>query len=77
MYQSPERLAKMMDAVEQTAKMRSRDVQCPLCGHKAFRVYEGSYGYLEAKCKVCKRISTYNLVSMRRIRTHHTDQRTA
>lgn len=70
MYQSPERLSMMMEAVQCTAKMRSRMVTCPQCGHPAFRVYEGTIGYLETKCKSCKKIVTYNLLSMRRVRNY-------
>lgn len=58
----------MMAAVEFPAERRIKDVRCKKCGHKAFRVYEGACGYLEAKCKVCKNVCTYDLSAMRRIR---------
>ena len=61
----------MVDAVELPAEMRLKDVRCKKCGHKAFRICEGSSGYLEAKCKVCKYICTYDLSALRRIRLNN------
>ncbi len=69
MYQCPtERMNEMLKAVRTTSAMRSRTVECPYCGHKMFTVYEGTTGYIQTKCSKCKRISPFNLVSMRRVR---------
>ena len=68
MYEPRKELVAMMAAVEFPAERRIKDVRCKKCGHKAFRVYEGACGYLEAKCKVCKNVCTYDLSAMRRIR---------
>ena len=40
-------------------------VKCPVCGQCKVGVYKGSKGYLSARCKVCNRISVYDLVGMK------------
>lgn len=39
-------------------------VKCPVCEQSKVGVYKGSKGYLSARCKVCNRISVYDLEGM-------------
>lgn len=40
-------------------------VKCPVCGQSKVGVYKGSKGYLSTRCKVCNRISVYDLEGMK------------
>jgi len=45
---------------------KSRAIGCHYCGHKTIMVYEDSTGYVNAKCKKCRRNAIYNVALRRR-----------
>lgn len=59
---------KYLRAKERIVCQTKRDIRCPHCNHIAFAVYSDSVGFIETKCKKCKREVLIDLVSMRRTR---------
>ena len=62
-----EELQKKIDyALEAIRNKKQRFLECPYCKHKAFQVHENTTGYITAKCSKCGRITTFDLLRMRR-----------
>ena len=70
---SEEMMMKVKRAVESIRNKESKDVKCPYCNHTAFVVYLGATGFVENKCRKCKRSVVVDLVSMRRIKHHQSN----
>lgn len=64
---SPEILAQIRRAETAVAGQKSRKLLCPYCHHCALIVYEGTHGYIQAKCKVCGRETVFSTRKVRRI----------
>ena len=62
---APEVLEKIRKHTEGTENMTSRLTPCHYCGHNSIVVFEDARGHVQAKCKVCKGESVYNVVFCR------------
>lgn len=67
---SAEVMQKVIRARQAIQGQRQRYLKCPYCRHNTIAVYEDARGHIEAKCKKCGKITVFDVVSMRRIRTY-------
>lgn len=67
---SPEMLEKIVRARTAIASQKERELKCPYCLHNAITVYEDTRGHVETKCKKCGRITVFNVLSMRRLKSY-------
>lgn len=65
---APEMRQKMLDAIHAVSGQKVRYLYCPHCKHKLFGVYEDAVGHFRFKCNKCGNETTYNVMSMRRIK---------
>lgn len=67
---SAEMQRKIVRAREAIARQKQRYLRCPYCQHNALAVYEDTRGHVETKCKKCGNVTVFDVLSMRRIRSH-------
>lgn len=66
---SPEMLQKIIRAREAIANQEERFLKCPYCHHNGIKVYADTRGHVEAKCRKCGRITVFDVLSMRRLKS--------
>jgi len=59
-----------VQAREAIRGQRQRYLKCLYCHHNTIMVYEDARGHIEAKCKKCGKITVFDVVSMRKIKTY-------
>lgn len=67
---TPELMDKIHRARIAISEQKPRYPKCPYCQHNAIAVYEDTRGHVETKCKKCGKITVFDVVNMRRLRSH-------
>lgn len=65
---TPEVAEKIRKSREEVKKLKSRTLQCPVCGFRLEEIYELTSGYVQVKCRKCKLEEPLNLAYFRKIK---------
>lgn len=65
---TPEVAEKIYKSREEIKNLRSKKLECPVCGHRIEEVYGITSGIVQVKCRKCKLEEPLNLAYFRRIK---------
>jgi DNA-directed RNA polymerase subunit RPC12/RpoP len=58
---------KIQMARQAILSQEMRMVKCPYCQHNSIAVFEDTRGHVQTKCKICRRETVFDVLSMRRL----------